>query len=185
MTKAAIRQAALKCFAEQGYDATSMAEIAGDVGIKAPAIYAHFKGKTELYLELVHRVSEKELEYTRHFLSTTDEAEKVLLHFLQDMGPRFESTPDLRFMLNVYYLPPPKLSGQLIAILERYNTDREILVNDIFKRLPPCRVPPEQLASAYLGIMDGIQAEVLYGGMEKFQKRLEAFWALFRLAFDS
>ena len=184
MTKEAIRQAALKRFAEQGYDATSMAEIAGDVSIKAPAIYAHFKGKTELFLELVHRAFEKELEYTRQFLSKIDEAEEVLLHFLQEVGPRFESSPDLRFMLNVYYLPPPKTAGQLAAVLETYNSDREIVINDIFKRLPPCRVPPEQLASAYLGIMDSIQAELLYGGMEKFQKRLEALWGLFQLAFD-
>lgn len=184
MTKEAIRQAALKRFAEQGYDATSMAEIAGDVGIKAPAIYAHFKGKTELYLELVQRVSDKELEYTRHFLSTTGEAEKVLLQFLQDIGPRFESTPDLRFMLNVYYLPPPKLAGELMGILDAYISNREIFVNNLFRHLTPTRVPPEQLASAYLGIMEGIQAEVLYGGLEKFQKRLEAFWALFQLAFD-
>ena len=183
MTKEAIRQAALNRFAEQGYDATSMAEIAGDVSIKAPAIYAHFKGKTELFLELVHLLIEKELAYTRQFLSKNDKLEDVLLHFLQDIGPRFETTPDLRFMLNVYYLPPPKVSGHLVPILEEYNTAREILINDVFRRLPPCRVPPERLASAYLGIMDGIQAEVLYGGMEKFRKRLEALWGLFRLAF--
>ena len=184
MTKEAIRLAALKRFAEQGYDATSMAEIAGDVGIKAPAIYAHFKGKTELFLELAHRVFAKELEYTRQFLSENAQSENGLFHFLRDVGPRFESTPDLRFMLGVYYLPPPKVSGQLVPILEAYNTDREILVNDLFKRLPPCRVPPEQLASAYLGIMDSIQAEILYGGMEKFRNRLDALWGLLRLALE-
>ena len=184
MTKEAIRQAALQRFAAQGYDATSMTEIAGDVGIKAPAIYAHFKGKSELFLELVDRVFEQELEHIRQYLSAPGAAEAVLFGFLRDIGPRFESSPDLRFTLNVYYLPPPKMLGVLLPLLDAYTDKREVLVNDVFKHLPPTRVPPEQLASAYLGVMDGIQAEVLYGGMEKFKKRLEAFWALFRLAFD-
>ena len=183
MTKEAIRQAALQRFAEQGYSATSMAEIAGDVGIKAPAIYAHFKGKTELFFELVNIVLNKELSYTKQFLNKGEKTEDILLHFLQDIGLRFESTPHLRFMLNVYYLPPQPEAVRLVEILEEYNLNREIIVNDVFKHLPPCRVPPEQLACAYLGIMDSIQAEVLYGGIEKFQKRLDALWGLLRLAF--
>ena len=184
MTKEAIRQAALKRFAKQGYDATSMTEIAGDISVKAPAIYAHFKGKTELYIELVHGVLMKELSHIRYFLNKDGEATGVLLHFLQDMGPRFETTPHLRFLLNVYYLPPPKMTALLVPVLEEYNANREIIINDVFKRLPPCRVPPGQLAAAYLGIIDSIQAEILYGGMDKFKKRLEALWQLFRLAFE-
>lgn len=183
MTKEAIRQAALKRFAEQGYNATSMADIAGDVGIKAPAIYAHFKGKKELFFELVHLVLDQELSYTKQFFNGGEKTEDILLLFLQEIGPRFESTPHLRFMLNVYYLPPPVEMSRLSGILEEYNLKREVIINDVFKHFPPCRIPPEQLASAYLGIMDSIQAEFLYGGMEKGDKRLEALWSLLRLAF--
>lgn len=173
----------MRRFAEKGYDAASMAEIAGDVGIKAPAIYAHFKSKTELFFELVHLAFDGELSYTKRFLNQGEKIEDLLRAFLEDFGPRFESSPSQRFMLNVYYLPPPREAGRLAEILEKYNLNREIIIADVFKRLPPGRIPRDRLACAYLGIMDSLQAEVLYGGMEKFHKRLEALWALFRLAF--
>lgn len=184
MTKDRIRQAAIKRFAEQGYDATSMAEIAGDADIKAPAIYAHFKGKEALFKEVLHNCIARELEHTRLFLSTEGKAEETLRAFLQNFGERFEKEPHVRFLLHVYYLPPAKIEARLLPILEQYNENREQLINEIFKRLPPCRVPPERLAQAYLGIMDSVQAEALYGGREKFQKRLAALWELFHLAFE-
>ncbi len=41
-------KAALNLFSENGYEGTSVDQIAKAVGIKAPSIYAHFKGKEEL-----------------------------------------------------------------------------------------------------------------------------------------
>jgi len=47
-TKERLIQAALELFSENGYEGTSVDEIAKAVGIKAPSIYAHFKGKEEI-----------------------------------------------------------------------------------------------------------------------------------------
>ena len=185
MTRDAIRQAAMKRFAEQGFDGTSMAEIAQDVGIKAPAIYVHFKGKTELFLDLLHRALNEELAYTGAFLSRDGEAEAILPAFLEDIGRRFDTSPRMRFILNAVYLPPQKVATAASAPVDAYMNNMEITIHNVFKRLPPCRIPPEQLASAYMGIMDSLQAEALYGGKTKFLKRLDAFWQVFRLVFHS
>ena len=40
---------ALRLFAEKGYDAVSVAEIASAVGVSAPALYKHFKSKQALF----------------------------------------------------------------------------------------------------------------------------------------
>lgn len=40
--------AAVKLFAERGYEACSMRELAAEVGVKAPAIYNHFASKTDV-----------------------------------------------------------------------------------------------------------------------------------------
>ena len=47
-TKERLVHAALELFSENGYEATSVDQIAKAVGIRAPSIYAHFKGKDEI-----------------------------------------------------------------------------------------------------------------------------------------
>ena len=85
MTQQAIKKAALKRFAEQGYDGTSMAAIAGDVGIKAPAIYAHYKGKADLFRELLDTFLAGELGHADTFLAGAGKTENILLAFLEDV----------------------------------------------------------------------------------------------------
>ena len=52
-TREQIRTLALELFAERGYDATSLREIAEQLGITKAAVYYHFKTKEELLASLV------------------------------------------------------------------------------------------------------------------------------------
>ena len=52
-TKERILEAALTLFAENGYDGTSVEQIANTVGIKAPSLYKHFKGKEDILNALI------------------------------------------------------------------------------------------------------------------------------------
>ena len=47
-TKDKILDEALTLFSENGYDGTSVEQIAKKVGIKAPSLYKHFKGKEDI-----------------------------------------------------------------------------------------------------------------------------------------
>ena len=47
-TKERILDAALSLFAENGYKGTSVEQIANIVGIKAPSLYKHYKGKEDI-----------------------------------------------------------------------------------------------------------------------------------------
>jgi AcrR family transcriptional regulator len=55
-TKNLLIDAAEKYFAEKGYRATSMEDIAGDVGIRPSAIYKHFRNKQDLYEAVLDRM---------------------------------------------------------------------------------------------------------------------------------
>ena len=52
-TKEKILDAALTLFAENGYDGTSVEQIANIVGIKAPSLYKHYKGKEDILNALI------------------------------------------------------------------------------------------------------------------------------------
>jgi AcrR family transcriptional regulator len=52
--KERIKREAMRLFVEHGVDAVSMRDIADAVGMKAPSLYAHFRGRDELIGELFH-----------------------------------------------------------------------------------------------------------------------------------
>lgn len=52
-TKDRILDAALTLFSENGYDGTSVEQIASIVGIKAPSLYKHYKGKEDILNALI------------------------------------------------------------------------------------------------------------------------------------
>ena len=60
MSSKKIRDVALSHFAHFGYEGASLSKIAEEVGIKKPTIYAHYKGKDDLFLSVVQYVFQLE-----------------------------------------------------------------------------------------------------------------------------
>jgi AcrR family transcriptional regulator len=186
MTANRIKEAAFFHFAKHGYAGTSLATIAADVGIKKPSIYAHFKGKEELYFTCLEEALRREQTFlqehiTKHEGDTTKEA---LYSLLVTYGERMMSTEEVKFWLMAFYFPPDifreeitekaneyiRAFGQAIMPLVKRAVERGELRHDI-------RV--EDVVEAYLCLFDGLIIELTYGGYEKFQRRLQAAWSIF------
>jgi len=58
-TRGRILEAAIACFEERGYDATTTAQIARRAGIGVGTLYGYFRDKRELLLELLHETVDR------------------------------------------------------------------------------------------------------------------------------
>ncbi len=66
-TKQEILEAALELFSVQGFEATSISQIAGAVGIRKASLYSHFENKQAILDALVQNVLE---QYAQHSIFT-------------------------------------------------------------------------------------------------------------------
>jgi AcrR family transcriptional regulator len=69
--RAQLLHVALEVFAESGYHAASMDEIADRAGVSKPVLYQHFPGKLDLYLALLESSVETVIEGVRAALEST------------------------------------------------------------------------------------------------------------------
>ena len=70
---------ALLCFAERGFDGTSIEEIAARAGVSKPVIYEHFGGKEGLYAVVVDREVTTLLHTLRKAVTDPDAGSRRLL----------------------------------------------------------------------------------------------------------
>ena len=61
-TKEKILLAALRLFAENGYEAVSVSDIAGELGITKGALYKHYRSKRDIFDSILRRMEERDAE---------------------------------------------------------------------------------------------------------------------------
>ncbi|USK72177.1 TetR/AcrR family transcriptional regulator [Peribacillus asahii] len=181
-----IKEAALKYFTIHGYEGASLSQIAEEVGIKKQSIYTHFKGKDDLFLQVLRDAKETELSSKLQYFNKIDSQnpEKDLYGFLKLVIDLFQKNEQLKFWLRMSFFPPAHLSKaieeEVIDIEEKVQAvleskfqdwiDAEVIVRDVAK------TP----TFAFLGVVDSIMLELVYGNDEKRLKdKLEASWTVF------
>ncbi|MFB7639681.1 TetR/AcrR family transcriptional regulator [Peribacillus butanolivorans] len=186
MTYNQIKNVALTHFADNGYEGTSMAQIAEDVGIKKPSIYTHFKGKDELFLQLCRDASENEIRFVINFIemNQTRPIKDFLYDFLLRSIDRYEKNVSNKFWIRTAFFPPNHLNESVMDMLNQYLDKLEDLFIPIIKKAIAegaisSIIGEKRATAAFLGILDGILVEMVYGGPERLMKRLDASWYVF------
>lgn len=80
-TKQKILQEALRLFSQKGYDAVSVEQIADAVGIKAPSLYNHYKGKQDIFNAIFEETARRYDEFTDKISVHMDNTEQDLKTF--------------------------------------------------------------------------------------------------------
>ncbi|MED4533375.1 TetR/AcrR family transcriptional regulator [Metabacillus fastidiosus] len=181
-----IKKAALKYFTIHGYEGASLSLIAEEVGMKKQSIYAHFKGKDDLFLQVLRDAKETELSSKLQYFSEIDSQnpEKDLYGFLRLVIDLFQKNEQLKFWLRMSFFPPAHLAKaieeEVIDIEEKVQTILESKFQDWINANLIVGDAAKTPTFAFLGVVDSILLELVYGNDEKRLKdKLEASWTVF------
>jgi AcrR family transcriptional regulator len=177
-----IKQAALTMFTESGYEGASLSEIAKAVGIKTPSIYAHYKSKEQLFLQLIQEViAEERKQYLELLQVIKQEPIKQqvyrLFEFFTDLN---HLTTGQAFLKRTILVPPRHLRDQLRQDLMRYENElTEGLIEVLHKGASEGlfnREEEERLIATFYVCVDGILVENQLYEEELFEKRKRMVW---------
>ncbi|UVI33418.1 TetR/AcrR family transcriptional regulator [Paenibacillus spongiae] len=181
-----IKVAALKYFTIHGYEGASLSKIADEVGIKKQSIYAHFKGKDDLFLQVLRDAKETELSSKLRYFSNigAQNPEKDLYGFLHLVISLFQENEQLKFWLRMSFFPPAHLAKaiekEVIDIEDKVQAILESKFHDWIDAKAIVGDSAKTPTLAFLGIVDSIMLELVYVNDEKRLKdKLEASWTVF------
>lgn len=184
-TKHRILLEALRLFSQRGYDAVSVEQIAAAVGIKAPSLYKHYKGKQDIFDAIFEETATRYEAFTdtisvhvqdsEHdvevFEQITDdnlvEKVKALIHYsLHD-----EYVSQFRRMMTIEQFRSPELS-ELYS--ERYVNQIHNYHKGLFSKMMAAGVLVQE-DPAILAMMYDAPILVLLGECDRHPEKEEAY----------
>ena len=142
-TKQEILEASLELFSVQGFEATSISQIAGAVGIRKASLYSHFENKQSILDALVKEVLEQSGEHS--LFARANEA--------KDAG-ELPLTPDAVVQM---------IQGQIHYILHdpSISRARKMLVIEQFQNPELAKLQTKQNYSDVLGYFTGLMKHLI------------------------
>lgn len=177
---------ALRHFASHGYEGASLNDIAQEVGIKKPSIYAHYSGKDDLFLKtMAYALGEQKKHLASYFVETRQlPLEASLKGFFDWFIEESNQNDQMKFILRIAYFPPVKLEHEVTALINPFFDSIHRHLARLFRE----RDRTEQIlysddytsgALAYLTVAEGTMTELVYNGIDAYQQRLTAVWPIF------
>jgi len=128
--KEQIMQTAAKLFKERGFNASSMRDIASELGIEAASLYSHIKSKDEILETICFRMAEEFLnaidEINDIYFNAEEKLRRIVkMHVALLAGDLNASTV---FLHEWRHLPEPKLS-EFINLRKRYENGFRSIVS--------------------------------------------------------
>ncbi|MGA0617601.1 TetR/AcrR family transcriptional regulator [Paracoccus sp. KR1-242] len=174
-----ICDAAIRHFAEVGYEGSSLNEIATDVGIRKASLYSHFRGKDELFLAALSVALEVEQAFVAEAYASPA-PDGAGSGYVQEIDKRYPTSPHLRFLLRAAYLLPKSIAKQVGAGYEGFlaSLRQHYLVQLDADRPGLAEDDRNGFAESYVGIVESLFVELTYGSTKAMAVRRDALWRI-------
>lgn len=154
--------------------------------MKKQSLYAHFQGKDDLFLQVLHDAKESELSSKLEYLSTvaSHNPKADLLGYLQLVIRLFQKNEQLKFWLRMSFFPPQHLAKAIDDEVIDTEKKIQIVLENKFQEWIDAKVIMEDAVIiptlAFSGIVDSIMVELAYGNDEKrLNDKLNASWTVY------
>ena len=154
-----ILRAAARLFQEQGYDATSMSDVAGALGLSKGGLYHHFQSKDEILFHLMdHAMDITQGQVIDRVRELTEAEERLRMLIRLHIGVVLrERDREITVMLHENHPLPPPLRRRINTRKKDYVHFVEGLIADVQKqREAKGSVSPRAAAFALMGMINWI-----------------------------
>ena len=169
LTKNKLKEVAMRLFGEKGYEGTALSEIAKEVGVKTPAIYAFFENKEDLFMTVFREAMQS---YNTYIQELSEEqkvlsAQESLRGILSRQYEFYQKSPEASKIVLRYVVFPPAFLKETIeeAFLESDAMLTKIIEQFISKGMEDGVIRDQSvqlLADAFLNLMDGLSMQYFY-----------------------
>ncbi|MNO37855.1 Fatty acid metabolism regulator protein [compost metagenome] len=169
MTKNKLKEVAMRLFGEKGYEGTALSEIAKEVGVKTPAIYAFFENKEDLFMTVFR---EAMLSYNTYIQELSEDqkvlsAKESLRGILSRQYQFYQQSPEASKIVLRYVVFPPVFLKETIeeAFLASDAILTKIIEEFISKGMEEGVIRDQSvqlLVDAFLNLMDGLSMQYFY-----------------------
>ncbi len=181
-TKRRILEQGLKLFSSYGYEETALKDIAENVNIKTPSIYAYFESKQDLFEQIVSFVIEDYLEFIEQqsYVIKDFSIEKKLYHILVELN-KYYYMNDKGVFLKRYGIYPPENFIKLITAKNKMVEEgiRELVFSILRNNKEIELIDEETIVTSFTIILDGMLFHMMSSPYEEYERRLNMIWSVF------
>ncbi|MCZ8515534.1 TetR/AcrR family transcriptional regulator [Paenibacillus filicis] len=187
MSAQTIKAAALRLFAGSGYDGVPLSEIAKEVGIKTPSLYAHFTSKDDLFMAVFEDVLAEHAERLEDLMRRLEgrSVEERLHTILHDTCHTYLlSENHVTFLKRTMLFPPAALKEKLLERFEESEKRLNVLLKQIFQdglRSGHLRTAEsaDDLVMSFYCLLDGMFIQQFYYRPDDWEHRLQTVWRIY------
>lgn len=160
-TREYLLQAAAEVFAERGFHAATLDEVAAAAGFSKGAVYSNFKNKEDLFLALLEDAYTREMRALRSTIERSDVPPEARIgDFVSLIGGEWDRVPNMGALyleFHLYALRNPVARARMNELEKRdILAIAEILEAERRERGMPVDEPAEQTARIIVALFRGI-----------------------------
>ncbi|AUJ24524.1 TetR/AcrR family transcriptional regulator [Virgibacillus dokdonensis] len=182
-TKKKILENGLILFSTKGYEQTSLKDIASEVSIKAPAIYAHFANKKVLFESIFEKVITDYIEHLTDRISTIQKSstKEQLYELLVGTNIFFYENKHIGLFMKKYSLSPPESINPITQKkMQTLTNNIEVILCSFLEETPDRQfIETNKIIDTFFSLLDGSFFYLENFSKQDFYIRMNNIWEVF------